>query len=139
MICIFWRFKNLTIIKRCNAERLNNLESSVIVVIFCDTASNDNIKYKMHHKLYEHGRPSGLSDRLLLQWSVVRANRSCLDSMFTLINKNHLMTSFNTCQNMCKGPFKKKTTTTKWGFGITYYGIPCFLYIFLKIKFCQIW
>ena len=71
------------------------------------------MKYKIHHSFYEHGRPSGLSLRLLLLVSVVRALLrvsffiiilvfycSFLDPMFKLINIKHLMMNFNTCQNL---------------------------------------
>jgi hypothetical protein len=55
MICIIWRFKNLIIIKRCNVKRLNwiNLESSVVVVIFCETTRIAYMKYKLYFSLYK--------------------------------------------------------------------------------------
>jgi len=57
------------IIKRCNAKRLNNMESSVVVVIFCETTKIAYIKYKIPSTLYEHKWPSGQSSKLLLQYS----------------------------------------------------------------------
>ena len=63
----------MQIIKRCNAKRLNTLESSVDVVIFCDSTRIDYIKYWIHQSLYENGWPSGLRDILLPQGSMDRA------------------------------------------------------------------
>ena len=115
-----WTIKNKENIKRCDAKRLNTLESSVVVVIFCDTTNIAYIKYKIHHSLYEHGWPSGLSDRLLFLGSVVWVQLRftffsffyiilffycCfLDPMFTFINIKHFIATFNTCQNQRKGP-----------------------------------
>ena len=44
-------------------KQINSSESSVVVVIFCETTRNGYIKYKMHPTLYK-GLPRGLNGRL---------------------------------------------------------------------------
>ncbi|KAH3793830.1 hypothetical protein DPMN_147352 [Dreissena polymorpha] len=50
--------------KRCNAKRWNNLKSSVVVVVLCETSRIAYIKNKIHLTLYKEGCSSGLRRRL---------------------------------------------------------------------------
>ena len=86
------------IINRCNAKRLNNMESSVVVVIFCETTRIAYIKYKIPSRLYEHKWPSGQSSRLLLQYSSCQWFYPCWGFNQDLI--------FNLCLVIHWGPWR---------------------------------
>ena len=49
---------------RYKCEKINDFESSVVIVIFCETTRISYMKYKKHLSLYSEGWPSGLSGRL---------------------------------------------------------------------------
>jgi len=86
------------IINRCNAKRLNNMESSVVVVIFCETTRIAYIKYKIPSTLYDHKWPSGQSSRLLLQYSSCQRFYPCWG-----FNQNLI---FNLCLVIHWGPWR---------------------------------
>ena len=106
-----------------DAKRLNNLESSVIVAIFCKTTRIAYIWYKIRLS-YILVRMAERSNCFLLQdpdghwfepwWGllffpflncILVFNCRFLGQMFEFINIEHLMTCFNTCQNLVDSPF----------------------------------
>ena len=101
IIRIIWRFKKkLKIIKRCNAERLN-IGVFRRCRIFWDTTRIAYIKNKIHQSMCDHGWPIGLSDRRLLQGSVVLAQfRVTLFSFFNFILVLFLLELFTSNVNI---------------------------------------